>query len=175
MFQIAVLIAGGVIAVLGFRVMSKGELQVSRNTWWRGAPVYAVGGGVALVGLAVVAVALIAVPLMFRPAVPPAAPQPAAPPKRSILPEMADKTYTRDEFRPLVTGKTEDEVTALLGPPRSTSTAGGRAVWHYRGVVVEFEPTNGPEGVGLDVRSDQDTQLVFAGGVVKQVVFNWPK
>lgn len=173
MFQIAILIAGVVIAVLGVRVMSKGELQVSRKTWWRGAPVYAVGGGVVALGVAVVAAALLVVPLMVQPVGQAVVPQPAAPPKLALFPEVAAKNYTRRQFRPLVLGKGEAAVKELLGPPRSTTTtADGQTVWHYRGVVVEVDVG---KGEGMELRSDQDTQLVFADGVVADTIYNWPK
>jgi hypothetical protein len=94
-----------------------------------------------------------------------------APPAREPL--LAEKTYTPPEFRTLVLGKTEAQVTATLGPPRSKSVdATGATVWHYRGVVMEVKVVDGPREPDTFLKIGQDTRLVFTDGKVGDVIFD---
>ena len=43
------------------------------------------------------------------------------------------RTYTREEFRSRVMGKTRDEVIAAVGRPDETNTVAWYRVWHYHG------------------------------------------
>jgi len=51
----------------------------------------------------------------------------------------AKKRYTRDEFRQLVMGKTQDEVIDLLGQPNSFFDAqdGRSSTWYYKARVLD--------------------------------------
>jgi hypothetical protein len=73
------------------------------------------------------------------------------------------KVYTRDEFTTLVTGKTMDEVKALLGNPTVTKAAGPNAdpTWSYNGVTID--PDTG--------KVDRTALLVFRDGKVFSVMF----
>ena len=70
------------------------------------------------------------------------------------------KTYTRDEFRKLVVGKTEAEVIAAVGRPDGTQNY-GTPFWFYHGVTVDE----------VSGKTDTSAQLVFKGGVVERVGF----
>lgn len=178
MFQLIVIVAGVGICIVGLGMMVKGEVQFSRKTRLRGFAAFAASASIVCIGLAFGTAGMLVVPLLF-PGSPPAANAPTVPPAKVDLksalgiPHVADKSYTRKEFLPLVLGKSEAEVREKLGPPGKTSTSvEGATAWHYKGVVAEVETTG--EG-GVVLLADQDTQLVFADGKVDDVVFNWPK
>lgn len=69
------------------------------------------------------------------------------------------KTYSRDEFKKLVIGKTEKEVLELVGKPDKTSEAGQTKYWHYHDRTID--PITG--------KADSITQLVFDNGAVSSV------
>src|ERR1700722_14314287 len=50
--------------------------------------------------------------------------------------EPGTKCYTRDEFRKLVVGKTQDEVLSLLGKPTRT-TDGPFTCWNYSKITID--------------------------------------
>jgi hypothetical protein len=121
-----------------------------------------IGLGAAVVLGAVGLVVLIGLMFWIRPAPPPppatAAPVVAGPAKGAM-----QKTYTRDEFKKLVMGKTMEEVKALLGAPdRTRDAAGGVVRWHYNQRTVD--PANGKPDILAEVNFDKD-------GVVGSVNF----
>ena len=72
----------------------------------------------------------------------------------------AAKTYTRDEFRKLVIGKSPDEVIAAVGKPNSTQDYGkGSVNWYYD------QRTTDPVTGNLD----NTAQLIFENGRVASV------
>jgi hypothetical protein len=54
--------------------------------------------------------------------------------------DAAVKVYTRQEFRDLVMGKTEDEVIAAVGKPDETTEDGDAIRWTYEGRVRDPGP-----------------------------------
>ena len=75
----------------------------------------------------------------------------------------ANKNLPRDQFRALVTGKTEQQVLDALGKPDDTQDQEGLGkLWYYRNVAVD--PVTG--------KKTAQVQLVFEGGVVTSVNFN---
>jgi hypothetical protein len=76
--------------------------------------------------------------------------------------EPTKRTYTREEFRTLVMGKTEAEVIAAVGRPESTSDIGdGRPHWVYQGVTRDT----------VSGKIDGMIFLHFEGGKVESVGF----
>lgn len=73
--------------------------------------------------------------------------------------EQARKTYTRDQFRDLLVGKTPDEVVKAVGKPDRTHDIAGRIVWHYDGMTTD--PATG--------KPDRTAQVIFEQGVVNRV------
>lgn len=71
------------------------------------------------------------------------------------------KTYTRKEFKALVMGKTQDEVTKLLGKPDSTGETLGEPFWDYKNVTND--PASG--------KNDDSVRVFFVGGKVDKVLF----
>jgi len=75
----------------------------------------------------------------------------------------ANKNLPREQFRSLVTGKTEQQVIEALGKPDETQDVEGVGkMWYYRNVAVD--PTTGKKTALV--------QLVIEGGVVTSVNFN---
>ena len=75
----------------------------------------------------------------------------------------ANKNLPRDQFRSLVTGKTEQQVLDALGKPDQTQDIEGTGkMWYYHNVAVD--PTTG--------KKTAIVQLVFEGGAVGTVNFN---
>ena len=58
-------------------------------------------------------------------------------PTRAGRKEGTNRTYTRDEFKTLVMGKTEAEVIAAVGRPDSSSQDGDRIKWTYRKRTID--------------------------------------
>jgi len=73
--------------------------------------------------------------------------------------DKPNKTYSREEFKKQVIGKTMDEVKALLGKPYGTSSGNGQAVWYYTDIVYE----------STTKQLDTLTYLHFADGKVERV------
>jgi outer membrane protein assembly factor BamE (lipoprotein component of BamABCDE complex) len=71
------------------------------------------------------------------------------------------KLLTREEFKQLILGKTEDEVLAAAGKPSSTSQADDATYWHYADRTRD--PVTG--------EADSDVQVVFKHGRVAVVNF----
>jgi outer membrane protein assembly factor BamE (lipoprotein component of BamABCDE complex) len=71
----------------------------------------------------------------------------------------AAKTWTREEFRQLVVGKSADEVISAVGRPDKTSDNGGDPYWYYWDKTVD--PTSG--------KTDSNAQVVFKHGQVARV------
>lgn len=69
------------------------------------------------------------------------------------------KTYTRDEFRKLVVGKTPDEVIAAVGRPDSTQDSGRDPTWYYDSRTRD--PVSG--------KIDFHAQVIFQDGKVVRV------
>jgi outer membrane protein assembly factor BamE (lipoprotein component of BamABCDE complex) len=69
------------------------------------------------------------------------------------------KLLSRDEFKHMIMGKTEDEVFAAAGRPRTTSQEGSMSYWHFA------ERTKDP----LTGVADSDVQVVFDHGRVVAV------
>jgi outer membrane protein assembly factor BamE (lipoprotein component of BamABCDE complex) len=67
---------------------------------------------------------------------------------------VAKKTYTREEFRKLVDGKTTDEVKATFGVPVRTTDNGDDVYWYYENLTTD--PVTG--------KVDSSAQVVFRGG-----------
>ena len=110
----------------------------------------------AILGVGVVGVLLVgvAITLMWTRS----AAQPVVAPPVSA----AKKTYSREEFRTLVMGKTMDEVRAALGnPSRTSEPGGGNLYWEY--FAATFDPETG--------KTDISAQLVFKNGKVASVNF----
>jgi hypothetical protein len=108
---------------------------------WIGLGVGVVFGGVMLLGC-------LGYLVMGRAAVAP------APPAATVVPGPVNgamkKTYTRDEFKKLVIGKTMEEVKALLGAPdRTRDAAGGIVRWHYNQRTID--PVNGKPDILAEV------------------------
>lgn len=64
---------------------------------------------------------------------PDAAPAPSAPPTRGGVPKKTReaKTYTREEFKTLLDGKTQNEIKVLLGDADEAGSDQGRPYWRY--------------------------------------------
>lgn len=76
--------------------------------------------------------------------------------------KQAKKTYTRDELRAAVVGKTKDEVVSLIGKPDRTEEPHKGNYWSYWGVNID--PATG--------KRDASAYLYFdAEGRVKKVEF----
>lgn len=58
-------------------------------------------------------------------------------PFKAATTQQAKKTYTREEFRKLVVGKTKDEVLAVLGKPFSTREPESGNSWTYHDLTVD--------------------------------------
>lgn len=83
-------------------------------------------------------------------------------PFKAASTQQAKKTYTREEFRKLVVGKTKDEVKEALGPPDSTDDNGtGDFWWTYSHRSVD--PANN--------KIDSISFIKFRRGVVYAVDF----
>jgi outer membrane protein assembly factor BamE (lipoprotein component of BamABCDE complex) len=76
-------------------------------------------------------------------------------------PAREEKVYTREEFRKLIDGRTQDEVLKLIGKPRRTSEVGPYQYWHYDGVTRDV----------VTGKLDRNVQLVFEGGRVVRMNF----
>lgn len=74
--------------------------------------------------------------------------------------EPANKLYTRDEFRTLVMGKTQDEVIAAVGKPDKASQEPDREFWRY------FGRTYDPAANG---KAEDSAELEFNSGRVARV------
>ena len=75
----------------------------------------------------------------------------------------ANKNLPRDQFRALVSGKSERQVLDALGKPDETQDQEGLGkLWYYRNAAVD--PTTGKKTALV--------QLVFEGGAVTSVNFN---
>lgn len=75
----------------------------------------------------------------------------------------ANKNLPRDQFRSLVSGKTEQQVMDALGKPDETQDVEGTGkMWYYRNAAVD--PVTGKKTALV--------QVVFEGGVVTTVNFN---
>ena len=75
----------------------------------------------------------------------------------------ANKNLPRDQFRSLVSGRTEQQVLDALGKPDDTQDQEGLGkLWYYRNVAPD--PTTG--------KKTAQVQIVFEGGVVTSVNFN---
>ena len=75
----------------------------------------------------------------------------------------ANRNLPREQFRSLVTGKTEQQVLDALGKPDETQDQEGLGkFWYYRNVAPD--PTTG--------KKTTQVQIVFEGGVVTSVNFN---
>lgn len=75
----------------------------------------------------------------------------------------ANKNLPRDQFRSLVTGKSEQQVLDALGKPDQTQDQEGLGkLWYYNNVAVD--PVTG--------KKTAIVQIVFEGGVVGTVNFN---
>jgi len=75
----------------------------------------------------------------------------------------ANKNLPREQFRSLVSGKTEQQVLDALGKPDDTQDQEGLGkLWYYRNVAPD--PTTG--------KKTTQVQLVFEGGAVTSVNFN---
>jgi len=109
--------------------------------------ILAVLGAVALLGLAV-CVGLF-VWMGARVAAPPVANEPAV-----IHPaegkEGINRIYMRDEFRQLVMGKSEQEVTEELGKPNVADEAGDSKLWIYRDRTTD--PATGKTDPKVSIR-----------------------
>ncbi len=75
----------------------------------------------------------------------------------------ANKNLPREQFRALVSGKTEQQVLDALGKPDETQDQEGLGkLWYYRNVAVD--PVTG--------KKTAQVQLVFEGGAITSVNFN---
>lgn len=75
----------------------------------------------------------------------------------------ANKNLPREQFRALVTGRTEQQVLDALGRPDETQDQEGLGkLWYYRNAAVD--PTTG--------KKTAIVQIVFEGGVATMVNFN---
>ncbi len=68
-------------------------------------------------------------------------------------------TMTREELRPAIIGKTEDEVTAVLGKPRTTSVVNGSGTWRYNNICYD----------AITGKSDKETSVVFYNRVAVDI------
>lgn len=75
--------------------------------------------------------------------------------------EQARKTYTRDEFRNLIIGKTPDQVLKAVGKPDRTREITGMNVWYYDATTTD--PVTG--------KVDRAAQVIFEQGVVDRVSY----
>jgi hypothetical protein len=73
----------------------------------------------------------------------------------------ARKTWSRDEFRKLLLGKTRDEVLETIGKPYQTENSGDVLNLYYRNVTVD--PITG--------KVDDHAQVVIERGTVVRVSF----
>lgn len=78
---------------------------------------------------------------------------------QSLRPDTTAKTYSRDDFKKLIIGKTMDEVKELLGKPYGTSSNNGQPMWFYSELVYD------PESGQLDILS----YVHFLNGKVERV------
>jgi hypothetical protein len=75
----------------------------------------------------------------------------------------ANRNLPREQFRALVTGKTEPQVIEALGRPDETQDQEGQGkLWYYRNVAVD----------PVTSKKTALVQLVFEGGAVTMVNFN---
>lgn len=85
-----------------------------------------------LLGLALLSVAFIACGFGSKGSAPNGSGAPA------VSETPAKKVYTREEFKALVVGKSQDEIMKLLGRPAKTSEYGdGTTGWKYEGITVD--------------------------------------
>lgn len=68
---------------------------------------------------------------------------------------------TREEFKAAVTGKTPEEVIALVGKPKSTTADRTGETWFYEGVTID--PVTG---------KNDFTTVVFSKNVVERIRFS---
>ncbi len=71
------------------------------------------------------------------------------------------KTYTRDQFRQLVIGKTPDEVIKAVGKPDRTQDFAGTRAWYYDRITTD--PITG--------KVDRTSQVIFEQGVADRVTY----
>jgi outer membrane protein assembly factor BamE (lipoprotein component of BamABCDE complex) len=69
------------------------------------------------------------------------------------------KLLSRDEFKYMIMGKTEEEVLAAAGRPRTTSQEDSMSYWHYAKRTKD----------ALTGQADSDVQVVFQHGRVVAV------
>jgi predicted Zn finger-like uncharacterized protein len=74
-------------------------------------------------------------------------------------PPAGKKTYTRDEFRRLVIGKTPNAVTMAVGKPDDTQNLSASVVWYYDRITTD--PATG--------KADAQAQVIFENGKVVRV------
>lgn len=71
----------------------------------------------------------------------------------------AKKTYTRDEFKAMVMGKTEKEVIEAVGRPNSTSDEkNGESTWHYWDKVIN-PTTEKTSAVTVEFKNGKATEV----------------
>jgi len=92
----------------------------------------------------------VAVVMLGWAAVRPASPPPPIP----VGSAVEGRTYTREEFRAMLTRKTQDEVKATLGAPVKTSEDGPDSSWQYDEITVDT----------VTGKIDAHTWVVFRGG-----------
>jgi len=80
---------------------------------------------------------------------------------RTVASSPVKKTYSREEFKALVMGKTEKEVIDALGKPDRTSPGEFGTYWYYEEKTVD--PING--------KVDRHAQIVFRNGIVEKVSY----
>ena len=112
----------------------------------------------ALVGLGVVAVVVLGVVGLLLWSDPRPMPAPAPPVASEPGPDQGTtRVWGRDELKASLVGKTPDQVTELLGPPRRTmDNNDGELIWVYR--VLTRNPVSGGE--------DGFTYVIFKDGKV---------
>lgn len=86
---------------------------------------------------------------------------PVGRPAASSTTSVATKTFSRDEFKQLVIGKTEAEVKAAVGGPDKTSDNGHAVCWEYKQRTVD--PTTG--------KTDRLILVFFKDGKVDSITF----
>lgn len=78
-------------------------------------------------------------------------------PFKAASTQQAKKTYTREEFRKLVVGKTKDEVLAAFGRPDSTREPGDGNSWTYSN--VSHDPVSGKADMLTRLHFDRDNKV----------------
>lgn len=67
------------------------------------------------------------------------------------------RTYTRDEFRAAVLGKTKDEVIVIAGRPESTREPRDGHYWNYSGLA--YDPVSGKPSSIIRVHFGDDDKV----------------